>query len=266
MRKVKYHLSILIALLFVFYSCESNDGIIIQGIVPDSSSSKVLMELFTNTSCIPCVQANIYLDRINNLSGVTINDTNVIIIRIHTTLFPNDPFYSFNSADNLARQQYYVTPGFANPKGYLMGSDSTIGNFNETVWTTEINKRLAETNSFVITFTLTYDSLTRNGILDYEIGQLSGSQVNDLVLHIAVTENSLFYNAPNGETHFENTLRDLITPASGESITISPGQSSTFSKNFTLMDGIDHKHAHIILFIQSVSSKEVFAVEKKPFN
>ena len=263
MRKAKYCFSVLIIALF-FYSCESNDGIIIQGIVPDSSSSKVLMELFTNTSCIPCVQANIYLDRISILSGVTINDTNVIIIRIHTTLFPNDPFYSFNSADNLARQQYYVTPGFANPKGYLMGSDSTIGNFNEAVWTAEINNRLAETNSFVITFTVTYDSLSRNGTLDYEIGQLSGSQVNDLVLHIAVTENDLFYNAPNGETHFENTLRDLITPGNGENITINSGQSSTFSKNFTLMNGIDHKHAHIILFIQSVSSKEVFAVEKKP--
>ena len=265
MRKAKYCFSILIVALF-FYSCESNDGIIIQGIVPDSSSSKVLMELFTNTSCIPCVPVNIYLDRINSLSGVTINDTNVIIIRIHTTLFPNDPFYTFNTADNLARQQYYVMPGYANPKGYLMGSDSTIGNFNETVWTTEINNRLALTNSFSITFTVTYDSLSRNGTLDYEIGQLSGSQVNDLVLHIAVTENDLFYNAQNGETHFENTLRDLITPGNGENITINPGQSSTFSKNFTLMNGIDHKHAHIILFIQSVSSKEVFAVEKKPLD
>ena len=266
MKLNKFYLLIVFGFLLSFYSCESNDGIIIQRTFDLKSQSKVLIELFTNTSCIPCVQSNLYLDGINNLSGVTINDTNVIIIRIHTTLFPNDPFYEFNSADNFARQSYYVFPAFANPKGYLMGIDSSLGNFNQTIWTNEINSRLAKTNSFAINLTITYDSLTRNGTLDYVIGQLTGAQVNDLVLHIAVTEDHLFYNAPNGETEFENTLRDLITPGVGENISISPGQSSNFSKNFTLMNGIDHKHADIIIFVQSLSSKEIFAVEKKPLH
>jgi hypothetical protein len=266
MKIIKSYLFVVISFAFIFYSCESNDGIIIQSSSNLKSQSKVLIELFTNTSCIPCVQSNLYLDGINNLSGVTINDTNVVIIRIHTTLFANDPFYDFNPADNFARQQYYVFPAFANPKGYLMGLDSSLGNFNQATWTTEINNRLAKTNSFSINFIVTYDSVSRNGSLDYEVGQLTGAAVNDLVLHIAVTEGNLFFNAQNGETDFENTLRDLITQGTGEAISISPGQSSNFSKNFTLMNGIDHKHADIIIFVQSVSSKEIFGVEKKPLN
>src|SRR3974377_657398 len=111
---------VLIAISFIFYSCQSNDGLIVTGNPSVTTSNKALIQLFTNTSCIPCVSANTYLNGINNLNGTTSNDTNIILLRVHTTLFANDPYYNFNPAVNYAMQQYY-NAGISNPRGYLMG-------------------------------------------------------------------------------------------------------------------------------------------------
>ncbi len=68
--------------------------------------------------------------------------------------------------------------------------------------------------------------------------------------------------APNGETDFENTLRDLVTPTGGEPFSIATGQTLNFIKNFTLKDGINANETDIIVYVQSVSTKEVFGVVK----
>jgi len=249
-------------LSFVIYSCESNDDIVIRGSSNIGATNKALVELFTNTSCVPCVPANILLDGITKLSGVTNNDTNVVIIRYHSTLFPNDPYYNFNPADNFARQQYY-NAGISNPRGFLMGT--SMGGFNATNWTNAINTKLATVNPFGINFTLTYDSVANSGTLNIQVTQAGGSQQSDMVLHIAVAEDGLIMNppAPNGEIEFENTFRDFITPAEGESFTIIPGQSLSFIENFSIMSGINIYHTNIIVFVQNTVTKEIFGVLKK---
>lgn len=232
-------------------------GVVLQSINP---TNKVLVELFTNTSCIPCVEANQYLDAVYNLGGVTNNDANVIIIRYHTTLYAGDPFYLYNTTDNNARMAYYPNSAIVNPRTFLLGT--FMGNYSNTTWTNTLNDKLAATRTFAIVLDNTYDTVSRNGNLNIKIKQASGPVVNDLVYHIAVTENEIAYTAPNGETHFNNTLRDLITPPNGQSFTISTGQINTYSANYTI-DGIINQHkADIIVFVQSVSTREVFAAEK----
>jgi hypothetical protein len=245
-----------------FFSCESNDGIVIHSSSDIKATNKALVELFTNTSCVPCVPANIFLDGIARLNGMTNNDTNVIIIRYHSTLFPNDPYYNFNPTDNFARQQFY-NAGISNPRGYLMGT--SMGGFNSTNWTNSINTRLAISNSFGINFTITYDSVSRNGTLNIQIGQLNGTAQTNLVMHIVVIENYLILDppAPNGETEFDNTLRDLLTAPDGEPLNITPGQTQNFISDFTLLNGIDQHNTDIIIFVQNTATKEVFGVLKK---
>ena len=243
------------------FSCESNDGSFIQGNPYISTSNKILIELFTNTSCVPCVQVNTYFDNIHYLNGVTVNDTNVIIMRIHTTLFANDPYYNFNPTENFARQQYY-NAGLSNPRTFLMGT--SMGSFNSQNYTTLLNQQMQQNNLIGINLTNTYDSLTRAGVININLAQVGGGQLSDLVLHCAVVENNLFLNppAPNGETDFENTLRDWVTNVNGESFTIVPGQALQFQKNYTLRTGIDFHSAYLIVFVQAVSSKTVYGVRK----
>jgi hypothetical protein len=252
---------IALSISLFLYSCESNDGLIVKGNPDARATNKVLVQLFTNTSCIPCVAANTFLNGVNVLNGTTNNDTNIIIMRVHTTLFAGDPYYNFNVPVNYAVQQYY-NAGLSNPRGYLMGT--SMGSFTTSTWTNSLNQRLNITNSFGITCSTSYVPSTRSGNLNINVSQLGGNSLPDFVLFIAVVENGLIMNppAPNGETDFENTLRDLVTPTGGEPFSIATGQTLNFIKNFTLKDGINANETDIIVYVQSVSTKEVFGVVK----
>jgi len=224
-------------------------------------TNKVLVELFTNTSCIPCVEANTYLDEIFNLQGVTLNDANVVILRYHTTLFAGDPFYLYNTTDNNARMSFYPNSAIVNPRTFLLGG--YMGAFSMNSWTNKINEFLADTRTYAIKLTNTYDSVTRNGNINIQIKQVSGEVYSDLVYHVAVAENGIMYNAPNGETHFDNTLRDLVTPPTGQTFTISPGQTNSYNQSYSVSPEIDQNNTDIVVFIQrnNTTTREVMAAE-----
>ena len=250
----------LFAIAMALPSCESNDGIVPQGTADLKSNSKVLVESFTNTSCVGCPAADNYLKRIDELLGVTINDTNVVIIETHSTMFPNDPFYNFNVPDNNSRQTYY-SAGSINPIGFLMGVMMPLP-FDQTGWTSSINQRLNQTNTFGINLVPDVDTSSRQLELTIQIGQFTGNAVEDLKLHVVLTESDLHYNAPNGLTEFDNVMRDLLTPIGGESFSVNPGQSITLNKTYVIDSRVVIENCKAIIYIQSQSTKEVFAVEK----
>ena len=231
----------------------------IESIIP---TNKVLVEIFTNTSCIPCVQANTYLDEIYELQGVTSNDASVEILRIHTTLFAGDPFYLYNTTDNNARMAFYPNSAIVNPRTFLRGT--FMGNFSASSWTNKINAELADTRTYAIKLTNTYDSVSRNGNINIKIRQVSGEVFNDLIFQIAVAENNIPYTAPNGETHFSNTLRDFIMPPSGQPFTISPGQTNSYNQTYSIDTPINQNKTDLIVFVQrnNATTREVMAVEK----
>ena len=252
----------LLVLSFFIYSCESNDSVV--NVISDvkTAKSKVLIELFTNTSCNPCVASNNYVDNIMNHTGITYNDDSVVIIRIHSSVFSGDPFFLFNQPVNNARQQFY-NAWISNPRTFLEGS--LLGTtLNIPVFTAAINQRLLISNSINITVNTTYDSASRAGTLDIFVSQVSGDSAHsNLVLHAAILENGLYYQASNGETIFDNTLRDLVTTPDGQPITISPGQTLDLDNNFTLKNGINPNNTDIVIFVQSTLTKEVLGVQKK---
>ncbi|MEO6694108.1 MAG: hypothetical protein ABIY50_04135 [Ignavibacteria bacterium] len=249
-------------LCLAFYSCESNDSPIITTTPPvvNVISNKVLVELFTNTSCIPCVDANQYLDAVHDLQGVTGNDTNVIILRMHTTLFAGDPFYLYNIPDNNARMTYYPNSAIVNPRTFLLGT--FLGNFSTAPWTNKINEKLLLTRPVTVALSNSYNTSTRSGSLNVRIAQDAGSNFTGLVYHIAVAENDIQYTAPNGETHFSNTLRDLITPPEGQPFDIGSGQTNTYDQNYTIPGEVNQALTDLIVFVQVVSTREVIGVEK----
>ncbi len=262
MKRLILILQVLLISVF-FYSCESNDNPVTDNsTAPDVTHNKILIELFTNTSCIPCVEANTYLDEIYNLHGVTSNDTDVVIIRYHTTLFAGDPFYLYNTIDNDARMAFYPNSAIVNPRTFLLGT--FIGNFSSAAWTNKLNQKLADPRTYRIELTNTYDTVSRNGNLNIKITQISGAEFNDLVYQIAVAENEIPYSAPNGETHFDNTFRDFITSPTGQPFTIGTGQTNTYSQNFSIDNMINQDNAEIIVFVQrnNNSGRDVLAVEK----
>lgn len=238
------------------WSQSSNFSTLLESI---NATNKILVEIFTNTSCIPCVETNRYFDDIYDLLGITSNDASVVIIRTHTTLFAGDPFYLYNTTDNSARMIYYNAAA-VNPRTFLLGTN--MGSFNASAYTNKLNEKLGSLRTYAIALNNTYNPASRSGNISIRIKQISGPVVNDLVYHLAVTENELIYAAPNGETRFENTLRDLVTPPDGQAFTISPGQTNSYAHSYSIDNVINDLHVDLTVFVQSVSTKEVFAVEK----
>ncbi|MBK6876852.1 MAG: Omp28-related outer membrane protein [Ignavibacteria bacterium] len=227
---------------------------------PINPSNKALVELFTNTSSVPCVDPNRYLDQINDNQGITSNDNAVVVLRVHTTMFAGDPFYLYNTADNDARMAFYPGTNVSNPRGYILGTYMSA--YSASAWTNKINEQLANTRPFAIKLNNSYDLGTRNGNISIQIKQASGGAYSDLVYHCVMTENEIQFSAPNGETVFENTMRDLITPSNGQTITIVAGQTKSYSNSYSVPSNVEQNHADIIIFVQRTSTKEVLAVEE----
>lgn len=240
-------------------SCEDNLNSPVHTDPDLKANSKVLIELFSNVMCVACVQSANYCDDITYLRGVTINDTNVITINIHTSLFPGDPFYAFNNSMNGSREDYYNV--LFNPAGYLMGSIMTSP-FSTEQWTNQVNQRLNKTNSISILLSNIVDTLSRTGNLSITIGQVDGLSNSDLKLYAVVTESNLYFNSPNGKTNYNNILRQMLNGYNGEDVTISPGQPVSIIKEYTLDSRIILKNSQIIVFIQNNSSKEILGVDK----
>jgi hypothetical protein len=245
---------LVLAFAVAFYSCEFNNN-------PSSGNSvivnrKVLVELSTNVNCVNCPPADRFLAAIDTgIANITSCDTNVITLRIHSSIFHNDPFHNFNKPINLARELYYVVQ--SNPWGLLNGSQMPA--FSSQTWANSINLAMVQNEIQDLTYTNTFDSVTRNGTLNISISQISGSPASDLKLHVAIVESKMYYGGgSNGEKWFNNVLRDLVTGTAGEDIAL-PYNSS---KNYSLMAGIIPANADIIIFTQSLASKEVFVVRK----
>lgn len=246
-----------IALIII--SCEDNLNSPVHTNPDLEANSKVLVELFSNVMCVACVQSTNYCDDITLLRGVTINDTNVIVINIHTSLFPGDPFYGFNGNMNSARENYYNV--LFNPAGHLMGSLMTSP-FSAEQWTNQINQRLNKTNSISIILSNTIDTMSRKGTLNITAGQIDGQSYSDLKIFAVITESNLYFNSPNGKTNYNNILRQMITDYNGEDIIISPGQPVNLVKGYTIDNGIAIKNSRIIVFLQSNSTKGILGAEK----
>lgn len=241
-------------------SCESNDNPVLQT-NNSTANSKALMEFFTAVNCPNCPPPGYFLDNIDSLKGATINDTNVIIIRYHSNFNGYDPYYLYNPSPSAARHSYYQY--FWNPAGSLMGV--SMPSYDQNAWLNTINAQLQKRNPVEVGITNTFDSTTRNGVINISLLQTSTSPVSDLKLFVVVTESNLFYTGTNGEKFHQNTFRDSYTANTGDDVSLSPGVVYNVSKNYSLNTAINFKNSHIVVFIQSASAKTVYGVERIKF-
>ena len=256
----KYFYLTVLSLSLIIFGCESNDNPLNHGTNNLKAANNVFVILFTNTSCINCPPPGGFLDRVDSLTGVTINDTNVVIVRVHSNLFANDPFYNYNKNDNDVMVNYYQG-GDINPLGFMNGQ--YLPTYNQNVWTDSLNSALSKKSSFAIQDTNVFDTTSKTGIWNLTIGQLSGTAVGDLKMYVVITEGHLYYTATNGERWFENIFRGFVTPSTGIDISLSPGQSVNLIENYSIPAGVIAANSQIIVYLQSVSTAKVYAVDKK---
>ncbi|MBN1754856.1 Omp28-related outer membrane protein [bacterium] len=209
----------------------------------------VLFEQFSNTSCAPCASAQ---PSINSVIGDYAYD-DMVHLEYHV-YWPSstDPFYSANTSENINRISYYgvdsaptviedgyYAPNAGNISEMVNGLFARFG--KDSPLRLEAYKHIAGTTCSI--FVSIY--------VDRPVA-------SDTRLRIAVTESNINYSAPNGLTHFDDIMRDLVPSGSGILLDLSAAPDTQyFNRVITLNPGWSAGNLNVVAWVQDDDTREV---------
>lgn len=254
-----YNIFSFLILIPILFGCESNDNPVKSVYIPKAVNKKVLIEYFSNSACVPCIDAhNYFIEPVGDTLGQTINDTAVIFISWQFK-YPNiqDSLYWNNPIQNAYRANYYQVTSA--PNGQLDGN--YMGSFSAPDWTSETNTEMNTTHYLSIFLSNSYDTNSRSGTITATVQTTVIPSTNDNVIHFILTESKVLYlTAPNGITKLDDVMRYMITDTTGVPIDLSGTVTKTV--NYNVSAKYKDYNCHIVVFIQSISAKKVYGVEK----
>ncbi len=181
-------------------------------------------------------------------------DRVAVFIRYHVYWpSPNDPYYVFNPTENRARNTYYgnnYTPHF-----FIDGSID--GEYYNNQWQNMITARAEVSSPLIMEIGGSYDENNRSGNMTVTISAEETPSQSNLKLRVALIENGIRWNAPNGSTAHEQTFRDMIPSTAGEPVTISAHETLEFSYDFTTPSPLVPANCVLVAFVQSDQNKEI---------
>ncbi|NND35069.1 MAG: Omp28-related outer membrane protein [Saprospiraceae bacterium] len=202
-----------------------------------------LVEWFTNTYCGICSSRNpalqsVYDQHAQNLHRITIHPS---------VPYQQCSLYNFNTEDNGARQSYYNVG--ATPTLYLNGIRTSS---SSSAFSNDIANLAGQTSpiSLEVEEGLGTAIITVKAAGDVPAGSYR--------IMVALLEKKLDFNAPNGETEHYDVLRDFISAAEGDEITMpAAGTSLTLNYNYSVPSGVNPSEAYILAYIQNIESNEI---------
>ena len=249
------------------------------------TSTKILTELFTSTTCGPCTAQNNNLDEyLNPASSKYVSDIadKWIILRYHVW-WPaaGDPYYDWNQSPVVARENYYGV-GYV-PHAYTQGiTDSGSGS---TLWRTQA--RQVDTVTLNSPFNIEMDVTLDGYQLTGTVKATASGDVRNLGFkyYIAVSHDDSEYSAPNGQTVFHQVFIDFLNSDTspegivtfGQALNLNAGESLTTNIDWTLDtnwpndSGVswDPSDLNILAFVQfdggGVNNKKIYQVEEIDF-
>jgi hypothetical protein len=217
--------------------------------VADAADRMVIGEMFTNTGCPPCYNADLALDRISDeYYGV------FALIRYHVWWpDPSDPYYNFNINENATRTNYY-NPGYV-PRFYAVGNHD--GGSNYGGWENIVDNESLNPSPLIMDIWGSYDGDARTGTISVRIIAEQDPALAQLRLRIALIEDDIRWHAPNGVPVHHQTFRDMIPNTTGQGITLEVGDTLEYSYNFTLNNSFAEENCKFVAFVQSNVNKHI---------
>jgi hypothetical protein len=209
----------------------------------------VVVEHFTNTRCSICASRNPGF--FTNLG----NNPNVIHLAIHPcSPYSNCVLNQHNQLENDARTNYYNIYG-ATPRIVVQGASiSATTNYGDaSIFTSQSG----QTSPFTVR-----TSLDVNGgqvIITVVVKTEAIHNFTDLKLFTAIAEDTVFYNAPNGENEHYNVFRESVFETEGKTImpSMMVGDSVMFTENIALDMVWDVNRISSISILQESGNKAV---------
>lgn len=187
----------------------------------------IVVEHFTNSRCGTCASRNPGF--FTNLS----NHPNVI----HLAIYPSAPyntcvFSQHNASENDARTNFYGIYG-ATPRLVIQGNViSASTNYGDAAI---FNNVTGQTSPFTVRIDVGNTNIAGEFTVNVVVKTEATHNYATLNLFAAIAEDTVFYNAPNGENTHYNVFRESVFETAGKSITPSMmlGDSVVFSETMT---------------------------------
>lgn len=218
---------------------------------------QVVVEHFTNSRCSVCAANNpqFYSNLFTNYPQV-----------LHIAYHPSSPYsqcrFSLeNPTENDARTKYYGVYG-ATPRAAVQGQ--VLNNSNPLVPNSAYDNTLGQTSPFAISVAMQYigsDSVQVTTV----VKTTDSHSYTALHLYEAVTEDTIFYNAPNGENLHYNVFHTQLYAGNGLTITPSQtvGDSGTYTASFKLDSAWDWHRINVTALLQDTTSKEILQAARQ---
>jgi len=157
------------------------------------------------------------------------------------------PYYS-------GGQWYYVTP-------YLW-YDGKKGTPSYSTWQSRIEQRMNVPSNLIFEFSGWYNQNTRNGQIELTITNESANPITGRLIFV-ITEDSIYYAAPNGDVWHNHVARDYLPDNNGEIITVPALGSISRIRDFAISANWDANRCKIVAFLQddnlqADSTKEIY--------
>lgn len=232
---------------------------------------RVMLELFTSTTCPPCVAGNASLTSIISNSGKY-----VAAVRYHM-YWPspgNDPFYHYNTAENGARRSNYGCNSV--PMLFIDGVQSNITQL-------AVDSRHNVPSPFSMKAYRSYDNFTAysadqgSGMFVVEIKN-EDSKAYSFSLFGALVENDVAYTGTNGDPMHHQVMIDMIPYAYGLKVDIEPGETKSIGYDYNVDDTVkllntlleptgevhivDAKKCELVFWCQDKTTKEIYQSAK----
>jgi hypothetical protein len=109
---------------------------------------------------------------------------------------------------------------------------------------------MGNTSKFTLTTWGIYSTFRGSGTIYAKYRNDSTASVTGRIRFV-LTEDSLYYAAPNGDTWHNHVARDFLPDTGGTQVTLAAGDSVTVSRSFTIDAAWNQNKCKIITWIQS---------------
>ena len=213
----------------------------------------IVLEHFTNTRCGVCASRNPGL--FTNLE----NHPNVMHIAVH----PSKPYnicelYKHNPAENDSRTNYYNILG-GTPRIVIQGTVISSGtNYGSG---TIFDPYESKTSPFSVTAT-TLKSDMDSFIAQVVIKTEATHSYSSLQLYVPAVEDTLKYNAPNGENEHYNVFRKILLDETVSNPPSTIGDSLIYTVRSARNSDWDNEQMYALAILQDPSNKEIVQAGK----
>jgi hypothetical protein len=153
-----------------------------------------------------------------------------------------------------ARQKWFLYPSrggsYYYPSLYVDGKDRGS---SYTAWEGYINDELTVSSDVSLTHVgTTYDPVTRTGQVEVECYN-SGVDEISAALQFAITEDSIYYSAQNGDQWHNAVCRDFVPNQYGTAVTLAAGGRDTITVSYELQPDWVEDRVELVVYLQNMT-------------